>query len=195
MNPAPSVAEPRSALPPGDFAIWIFIFAELAVFGVFFLSYAFARAHQVELFNAEQQLVNRGAGALNTVILVTSSLFVVRAVGAIREGVNALCVRWLAAAIGMGGLFLIVKIFEYQEKFAIGISLSTNTYWMFYLSLTFFHFMHVILGMIILTAVLLKARRGGYSADEHTGVETGASYWHMVDLLWIVLFPLIYVIH
>jgi nitric oxide reductase NorE protein len=65
---------------------------------------------------------------------------------------------------------------------------------MFYLSLTFFHFMHVILGMVILAVVMVKAHQGGYSRDDHTGVETGASYWHMVDLVWIILFPLVYVI-
>ena len=73
------------------------------------------------------------------------------------------------------------------------MTLSTNTFYMFYLSLTFFHFMHVILGMVILAAVALKARAGGYSVADHTGVETGASYWHMVDLVWLILFPLIYV--
>ena len=73
------------------------------------------------------------------------------------------------------------------------MSLSTNTFYMFYLSLTVFHFMHVILGMVILVAVALKAGRGGYSAREYTGVETGASYWHMVDLVWLILFPLVYV--
>lgn len=188
------IKEAKASHPPGDFAIWIFIFAELTVFGIFFLAYSFARARNVELFNASQLLVNREAGALNTVILINSSLFVVRAVAAIREGATRSCVRWLDASILMGGLFLVVKIFEYQQKFSIGISLSTNTFWMFYLSLTFFHFMHVILGMVILAAVRIKANRGGYSMEEHTGVETGASYWHMVDLVWIILFPLIYVI-
>jgi nitric oxide reductase NorE protein len=185
---------PVSQRPPGDFAIWIFIFAELLVFGVFFLAYAFARANNVELFNASQLHVNREAGAINTLVLITSSFFVVRAVSAIREGNARRCVHWLSATIGMGGVFLAVKIFEYSEKFAAGISLSSNTFWMFYLSLTFFHFMHVILGMVILTAVMLHARKGGYSAANHTGVETGASYWHMVDLVWIILFPLVYVI-
>jgi len=94
----------------------------------------------------------------------------------------------------MGGVFLVIKVFEFHEKFSAGISLSTNTFYMFYLSLTIFHFMHVILGMVILAAVMLKANGGGYSAENHTGVETGASYWHMVDLLWIILFPLVYVI-
>jgi nitric oxide reductase NorE protein len=88
----------------------------------------------------------------------------------------------------------VIKLMEFAEKFSAGISLSTNAFYMFYLSLTFFHFMHVLMGMIILGFVIAKARRGGYSRSDHTGVETGASFWHMVDLLWIILFPLIYII-
>jgi nitric oxide reductase NorE protein len=182
------------ATPPGDLAIWFFIFAELLAFGVFFVAYAFARAHNVELFNESQQHLNRVSGAINTLVLITSSYFMVRAVGSIKQDLSAACVRWIAAAIAMGGVFIAIKVAEFHEKFSAGIALSTNTFYMFYLSLTIFHFMHVILGMVILTAVMLKARKGGYSAANHTGVETGASYWHMVDLLWIILFPLVYVI-
>ena len=168
--------------------------AELLVFGVFFASYAFTRANHVELFNQYQQTLNRESGAINTALLITASYFVVRAVQAIKRGDSKHCVNWLAAALVGGGFFLFFKMSEFADKAAEGISLSTNTFYMFYLSLTFFHFMHVILGMVILFAVLLKARKGGYSAEEHTGVETGAAYWHMVDLVWIVLFPLVYII-
>lgn len=181
--------------PPGDLAIWIFILAELAVFAVFFSAYAFARMGNVELFDTYQQTLDRRAALINTLALITSSYFVVRAVAAIREGNARWCVRWLLAALGMGLLFLVVKAAEYAHHFGEGINLSTNTFYMFYLSLTFFHFMHVILGMVILAAVAVTAHRGGYSAAEHTGVETGASYWHMVDLVWLILFPLIYVMH
>jgi len=177
---------------PGDFAIWIFIFAELLVFGVFFLAYAFARANNVELFNHYQQFLNRETGAANTVLLITSSYFVVRAVHAIRNGIERNCVAWLMAALVCGSGFLIIKGLEFAEKYSAGISLSTNTFYMFYLSLTFFHFMHVIMGMVILAAVAVKAWQGAYEHN-HDGVETGASYWHMVDLVWIILFPLIYV--
>jgi len=180
--------------PPGDFAIWIFIYAELLAFGIFFLSYAFARANNVELFNESQLLLNRTAGAINTMVLITSSYFVVRAVAAIRDNKAQLCSRWLLAAILMACVFVVIKLFEFYTKYQEGITLSTNTFYMFYLSLTFFHFMHVILGAVILTAVMLKARSGGYSREEHTGVETGGSYWHMVDLVWIILFPLVYII-
>jgi len=186
---------PRAATPPGDLAIWIFIFAELLVFGVFFLAYAFARANNVELFNESQLQLDRLSGAINTVVLLTSSYFVVRAVAAIRENDSRRCGHWLIASLFMGGIFLIIKTMEFAAKASAGITLSTNTFFMFYLSLTFFHYMHVILGMVILAFVLVKVRSGGYSAEEHTGVETGASYWHMVDLLWLILFPLVYVIH
>jgi len=180
--------------PPGDFAMWIFIYAELLVFGIFFLGYAFARSQNVELFNESQLHLNRTSGAINTLLLITSSYFVVRAVAAIREGSALLCSRWLFAAIVLANLFIIIKMFEFSAKYAEGITLSTNTFYMFYLSMTFFHFMHVILGMVILVAVMLKARKGGYSDKQYTGVETGASYWHMVDMVWIILFPLVYVI-
>jgi len=179
--------------PPGDFAIWIFIYAELLVFGIFFLSYAFARSQNVELFNESQLNLNRISGAINTLILITSSYFVVRAVAAIRENNSLLCARWLLAAIVLASAFIVIKLFEFISKYSEGISLSTNTFYMFYLSMTFFHFMHVIMGMVILIAVMLKVKQGGYSSKEHTGVETGASYWHMVDLVWIILFPLVYV--
>jgi nitric oxide reductase NorE protein len=180
--------------PPGDLAIWIFILAELTVFAVFFAAYAFTRMDNVELFNEYQQHLDQRAALINTLALITSSYFVVRAVSAIREENRRHCVAWLLAALAMGALFLIVKIGEYQHHFIEeGVSLSTNTFYMFYISLTFFHFMHVIMGMVILAAVVVMAARGKYSAAEHTGVETGASYWHMVDLVWLILFPLVYV--
>jgi len=185
--------KPQPSDLPGDFAIWIFIFAELLVFGIFFLAYAFARSYNVELFNASQSTLTREFGAINTFVLITSSFFVVRAVAAIKHNNSQICVNWLSATLVMGSIFVVIKLIEFYEKLSEGINLSTNTFYMFYLSLTFFHFMHVILGMVILIAILLKARQGGYNAQNHTGVETGASYWHMVDLVWIILFPLIYI--
>ncbi len=185
--------DPAGRYPPGDLAIWIFILAELAVFAAFFASYAFTRMGHVELFDTYQATLDRRAALFNTLALITSSYFVVRAVASIRDDNSRECVAWLLGALGMGLVFLVVKSSEYAHHFGEGIRLSTNTFYMFYLSLTFFHFMHVILGMVILAAVAVKAHRGGYSAVDHTGVDTGASYWHMVDLVWLILFPLVYV--
>jgi len=192
LNKDISIAEPK--LLPGDFAIWIFIFMELLVFGILFITYAIVRMDNIELFNDYQRELNRELGLLNTLLLITSSYFVVRAVKAIRLNNIEGCIYWLYAAVAGGAGFLILKSVEYSEKFASGISLSTNTFYMFYLSLTMFHFLHVILGMLILLAVVIKAKQGLYSAKNYIGVETGASYWHMVDLVWIILFPLVYII-
>ncbi|CAG0978392.1 cytochrome c oxidase subunit III [Rhodocyclaceae bacterium] len=179
--------------PPGDLAIWVFILAELLAFGVFFAVYAVVRMKHVELFDAMQPNLDRNAGAINTVLLRAASWGVARAVAAIERGRQVLSGRWLAFAILCGFGFLFVKVFEYAAKFRAGINLATNDFYMFYLSLTFFHFMHVILGLAILIGVWAKTRAGGYSAADHRGMETGAAYWHMVDLVWIILFPLVYV--
>jgi len=179
---------------PGDFAIWIFIFAEMLAFGVLFVAYAFTRANDAALFNASQLTLSRSSGAINTLVLITSSYFVVRGVTAIKRGSSAQCANWLTGAFLLGGVFVCIKIVEFNDKFSAGITMSTNSFYMFYLSLTFFHFMHVLMGMVILACIIVKARRGGYSGQDHTGVETGASFWHMVDFLWIILFPLVYII-
>jgi len=178
---------------PGDFAIWIFILAELLVFGILFVAFAFARRYHLEMFNAGQLVLVKSYGALNTLVLITSSYFVVKAVAAIKENLRKSCATWLFFALLMGSVFVIVKIIEYHEKFSAGYDLDTNLFFMFYFVLTFFHFMHVILGMIILGVVLIKTQHGDYSSENHAGIETGASYWHMVDLVWVILFPLIYV--
>lgn len=179
----------------GDLAIWFFILAELLAFGVFFVAYAFTRAKNLELFDAEQQALNRSAGALNTVLLLTASYFVVRAVQAAERSAAAQGARWLVAAIVCGLGFVVVKLGEYSAAFEHGVSLSSSPFHMFYLSLTFFHFMHVILGLVILCALWNGTRQGRYRSGDMNGLETGAAYWHMVDLVWLILFPLVYVIH
>ena len=193
LNPPEPGTAPASPRLPGDLAIWFFILAELLAFAVFFSAYSFARASHVEEFNLYQQTLDRNLGALNTLLLITGSWFVVRAVQAAhRDDIKAvppnILLGWLC-----GGGFLVVKVIEYAAKFGAGISMSTNTFYMFYISLTFFHFMHVILGMVILTVLWFQARNGAYGGHNAHGLESGAAYWHMVDLLWIVLFPLVYV--
>ncbi len=195
MYSTTAVIEQRQDAPPGDLAIWFFILAELLVFAVLFVVYAVARRNNIELFDLHQQQLDRSSGLANTLVLITSSYFVMRAVAAIRDGRAHLCSRWLWGAFALGFLFLLIKGAEYQHHFAAGITLRSNDFYLFYLSLTFFHFMHVVMGMVILAAVAFKAQHGGYSATDYTGVETGASYWHMVDLVWLILFPLVYVMH
>lgn len=185
---------PQKEPLPGDLAIWFFIMAELLVFGVFFIVYVFVRSNNIELFNTYQLELHRIAGAINTIALITSSYFVAMGVHAIKNDNVKRTGHMLLLALAMGAVFLVVKVWEYSHVFGAGIHLSTNTFYTFYISLTFFHFMHVMMGMVILGALYHFTRQGKYSADDHIGIETGASYWHMVDLVWIILFPLVYVI-
>jgi nitric oxide reductase NorE protein len=184
---------PAAKRLPGYLPIWAFILAEMLLFAVLFASYAFARVDNVEMFNLYQHTLDRNAGAINTLLLVTGSWFVVLAVQAARRDDARAASRNIALGFLCGAGFLAIKVFEYAAKFGEGISFSTNTFYRFYFSLTFFHFMHVVLGMVVLAILWAKTREGAYGSRDVHGLESGAAYWHMVDLLWIVLFPLVYV--
>lgn len=186
----------KQKYPPGDFAIWIIIYIELITFGAFFIGFAFARRLDIELFNESQGQLQATFGFINTLILITSSFFVVKAVELIKQEKkqNKLFASyWLLAAIFLGFAFLSIKLFEFYTKIQEGINLSTNTFFMFYYIMTVFHFLHVVLGVFILFVLYKQAKKGAYTKDNHKGLLTGASYWHMVDLVWIVLFPLLYI--
>jgi len=186
----------KEKYPAGDFGIWLVIYLELITFGGLFVAYAFARRGEVELFNSSQLLLNQTSGFINTLILLTSSLFIIKAIEAVKKYEPKIATKeasfWLLSAMGLGGLFLILKSIEFMEKYEQGINISTNTFFMFYFIMTVFHFMHVILGLIIFFNIHKNLKNGKYSSTEYTGMETGAVYWHLVDLLWIILFPLIY---
>ena len=192
----------KEPYPPGDFAIWLVIYVELVTFGFMFLGYAFSRHADVALFNKSQLLLNQTSGFIDTLILITGSYFIVKAVNLVKNAkgeqiikeANQKASKWIAASVLFGCLFLINKLLEFSDIFSQGISLGTNKFFMFYLLLTMFHFMHVTLGTIILFNIFRRTKASAYSAENTRGIETGAVYWHLVDVLWIVLFPLIYII-
>ncbi|MCX6062446.1 MAG: cytochrome c oxidase subunit 3 [Campylobacterales bacterium] len=191
----------KEPYPPGDFAIWIIVYVELLTFGLLFAGYAFSRRINLQMFNDSQLLLNQSIGFINTLILISSSFFIVKAVQKIKNETNEnsykssiIASKWLLSAMLLGIIFLMLKLTEFSHLFEQGITLSTNTFFMFYLLLTMFHFMHVSLGVIILFNLHHKTKAQGYSQNDCRGLETGAIYWHLVDLLWIVLFPLVYII-
>lgn len=190
----PDVDADSAAHLPGDRDFWIFIIAELLMFGAFFIAYMVNRVGEVELFNTSQLTLDRTIGAINTIFLVTSSWAVVLAVNAARQDRPRAVPRHLAVATALGIVFVVVKCFEYTAKFEAGITMMTNTFYMFYFCLTMIHLLHVIAGSIILTVLWGNARHGAYHANNTKGIEMGASYWHMVDLLWIFLFALLYLL-
>ena len=187
------------SLPPppprlrGDLGVWLVILLELLTFAILFVAFAFARTREVELFNASQATLNLQAGALNTVLLITGSWCVASAVRAVARNAQAVGARWLLAALACGAGFMAVKLAEFAQKLDAGVDLSSNTFYMFYFFLTGFHFLHVLVGMLALIYLWFRTRRGVYGSHNLHALETGAAFWHMVDLLWIVLFPLVYV--
>lgn len=192
ISPAlPSSPDDRSHLP-GDLSIWIIVLLELATFALLFLSYAAARARNLELFDASQLTLDRSKGLINTLLLIAGSWCVVRAVQAVGSDARRAGLAWLLAAQACGTAFLVFKLEEYSAKFAAGIDLETNLFYMFYYLLTGFHFLHVLAAIVFLAFLTFHTWRGDYGAGRLHALETGATFWHMVDLLWIVLFPLLY---
>jgi len=178
---------------PGEAGVWLFIAADCFMFALFFSSFIYERTKNVALFNESQQALNPTIGAVNTVLLLSASWFVVIAVGAAKRRLRNVLVPCLALAIACGGLFAGAKIFEYREKIAHGMTMLTNDFFMYYFMLTGLHFLHLIIGMIVLTVMLVKAQTS-IEGDYLYYLESSASYWHMVDLLWIMLFPLLYLV-
>lgn len=182
----------RERLLPGFNGIWVFIILDLIFFAVFFLSYLQERASRVAAFNAAQESLNVPLGLVNMILLLTSSWFVAMAVGAVKAGRAIQAARLLYLGAGLGAGFVLIKLFEYGEKWQAGISILTDEFFMFYFSLTFFHFLHVLVGLFLLLRLARRTRAGLYGPGRMHGLESAAVYWHMVDLLWIMLFPLLY---
>ena len=190
---SPQTITARQRHLPGDLAVWFFIFAELAVFGILFIGFAVARSLDPGTFAAGREVLHPWTGLINTVGLITASYLVALSVRRLRYR-QARVEPLLWGAIAASSVYNFGKLWEYVDLYGHGYNLGTDTFFMFYFFLTFFHFMHVVLGQIILVVLAVKVRNGDYNGDDMNGMESGASYWHMVDLVWLVLFPMLYVL-
>ncbi len=186
---------------PGEVGIWVFILGDMVIFGLFFIVFVYYRGLNPELYLQSQATLNQNYGAINTLFLLASSWFVAMAVDDMRSKIIKLAPAFFPLAMLCGVGFTVVKIIEYREKISAGITLTTNDFYMYYYIFTGLHFLHVLIGMGVLVFLWLKAKEvakrtagssEGVTEKEMILVESGASYWHMVDLLWIVLFPLLY---
>jgi nitric oxide reductase NorE protein len=187
-----AAARPERRLP-GVEGVWVFVLADMTMFAVMFVSFMLDRRKDTALFEQSRQALNRDFGGINTLILLTSSMLVVLAIEALKHGRARLAPRFFALAMACGFAFMLSKGLEYAEKFKAGITLLTNDFFMYYFVLTGIHLVHVIAGNVVLAILWLKSRSrpaGGSLAL----YESGATYWHMVDLLWVCLFPLLYLV-
>jgi len=179
---------------PGEAGIWVFIAGDLAIFSLFFLTYLYYRGDDVALFFASQQQLSLTFGTINTVLMLTSSWFVASAVHGVRrsqQGVARVC---LLLAIACGAGFGVVKVFEYGEKIRAGLTLNSNDFYIYYYMLTGIHLLHVLIGTGVLIYLYRVVGSGCRDAVAIRNLESGASFWHVVDVLWIVLFALLYLV-
>ena len=188
-SPAPDFSQknraPQNQLP-GELLMWVLILSELAVFGAGLLAFLAVRLTDPTGFAEAQTHLHRTGAAANTLILVTSGWLAALGVQAADASQTRRLRLLLAAAIGFGAVFLILKGTEYADLWAQGIGTETHAFYTFSYLLTGFHAAHVAAGMILLALV-------GWLGTPKA-VETGAAFWHMVDLVWVLLFPVVYLI-
>ena len=183
---------PRAGRLPGVDGIWALIGADSVVFAILFVSFMLDRRHTPEMFDASRKTLDMNLGGVNTLILLTSSWMVASAIQVLRREQHERATRYLLAGVLTGVLFMVSKAVEYAGKIGHGLTPGTNSFYMWYFVLTGFHLLHVILGTALLTFVVLRVRRGVYGSADIAVPESVATFWHLVDYVWIILFPLLY---
>lgn len=183
----------EKARVPGEEGVWVLILGDLLVFSTFFLLYASYRSNALPVFAEGQALLSRHFGLVNTLLLLTSSLFVALGVQRARAGRQGSS-RMITMAMLCGAGFVIIKGFEYGEKIGSGISFATSEFFMLYFAFTGFHLIHVLIGLGVLAYLRSVCRNPKVAMGRMIVIESGASFWHLVDLLWIVLFALFYLV-
>lgn len=180
---------------PGEAGVWVFLFGDLGIFVIFFVSYLVERANETELFAASSRELGLTVGVVNTLVLLLSSLAVIAGVTRVRDGQGARAVRFFAGAMACGAVFVALKVYEYTHLATGGHGPDSNPFFTWYFILTGVHLLHVLIGVGVLALLISKSRATGAGQDKHLMVvESGACFWHLVDLLWMLIFPLLYLV-
>ena len=182
--------------------MWLFLVTEMILFGGLFIAYSYMRSQYPAEFHHAGAELNATLGVTNTLVLLTSSLTVVLAIVAIQRGDKAKTMAFLAATLGLGLTFLVIKSFEWAAKFHHGLypgsaHLATlphgeQVFFGLYFTMTGLHGLHVIAGLSVLGYMLRMVAKGEITQDRYVHLENGGLYWHLVDVIWIFLLPLFY---
>lgn len=186
--------DPATAYAAAKLGLWTFLATEVLLFGGLFTTYIVYRIKYPKMFHEGHLKLDRVLGATNTVILICSSLTVALAIAAIRKGRQGQLRLFLCLTLLFAAGFLGIKYVEYGEKFSHGLYPGTDIFFSLYFMMTGLHGLHVIGGMAVLAAMAVLAGKGRFTAGYHTPVEISGLYWHFVDLVWIYLFPMFYLI-
>ncbi len=192
--PVASTATGKEVVLPGaenmKLGMWLFLASEVMFFTVLIAAFVFIRFRYPDQHN----ILNIPITSLNTFLLLTSSFTVVRALAAIEEGNRTRFVRSLALTGLLGTLFLAIQVIEYTNLSHEGLTLSSGPFGTAFFTLTGFHGMHVLIGVLWLLRVFWNGFNGKYTPQNHFGVEFFGLYWHFVDVVWILIFTLVYLI-
>jgi cytochrome c oxidase subunit 3 len=190
--------------------MWVFLVTEVLFFGGMFMTYTLNRSTYPDVFGEASRSINLTLGAVNTVVLIGSSLTMAMSVWAAQVGKKQLVTIFLILTLILGTVFLGIKGVEYHEKFVEhhvpglnfnfepGASVSTNAhaqlFFSLYFAMTGLHALHMIIGAGLLLWLIKESMRGRFTVEYNTPVELVGLYWHFVDIVWIFLFPLLYLI-
>ena len=188
------------------FGMWLFLLTEVLFFGGLFFAYMLYRMWYFDAFAEASRDLDLMLGGFNTVVLIGSSLTMAFAVRSAQTGSSSGTVRWLILTMILGAVFLGVKVVEYSHKFEVGHVPGPNfhstsqwaaqeqIFYSLYFTMTGLHAVHMIVGIVILAVITRMAAQGKFNESYHTPVEMTGLYWHFVDLVWIYLFPLLYLV-
>jgi cytochrome c oxidase subunit 3 len=200
-------AEPEQQLETGKLGMWLFLATEILLFGGLFVAYSIYHFMHPDLFREAHKFLDVKLGAINTIVLLFSSLTVVLAIHAAQKNKRHFVILNLSITILCAVAFLVVKYFEYSHKIHAGLlpgtffsngSLSNpdqiHIFFGIYFLMTGLHGIHVLIGILLLTWLLYRTIKGDFSSQYYMPIELGGLYWHLVDVIWIFLFPLLYLI-
>ena len=188
------MSEKPSKAIPGELGIWLFIAGDLVVFSVFFIVIALGQSQQTALFDQARATLDVRIGVINTLLLLTGSWFAAIGVEKCKQGNNAGVSRYFSVAIACGLGFVANKIVEWSAKINDGLSPATNDFYMYFFIFTGIHLFHVLVGIVMLLIIRSISKRPELTPRNISAIESGALFWHLVDLLWVVLFALLYLL-
>ncbi len=185
-------ARQPTTLMPGYGGFWTFIAADATLFALLFIQFSLDRASATAVFDAQQHALRALPGVINTVVLVSSSWTLAVGLRAMHQG-RIRVARWLTlVTVLLGALFAAVKIGQYALDVHDGHTISSGPFFMYYFLITGIHLLHLMIGLIALAAVALVMHPGSVQAADHRPWQSVAAYWHLIDLLWMFIFALVY---
>ena len=180
---------------PGDLAMWFFILAELMVFGLLIIAFAVTETLHADVFRHSRTLLDTSTGLILTLSLLTSGFLAELAVAQVRRQQQRSAAILLGSALLSAAFYVVIKFNEYSHLASQGLDIEYDLFFTLYWILTGFHFLHVLLGLVILAFMAVRCWLAAYGPERRRNLESGVLYWHMVDLVWVMLFPLVYVLN